>query len=153
MSIRVKIEGLKELQASIRELGKATGRNVMRRALLKAAEPLVEAAASNAPVRTGFLREDIEASTRLTKSARRNHGKLSPTGVEVYVGPGAAPRGIMQEFGTIHHPPQPFLRPAFDATHGEILSSIREDLKGEIEGAFKRRAKKLAKHAAKAGAK
>ncbi len=62
----VKIEGLKQLDAALGELTKATARAVTRRALLKAAEPMVQAAKQFAPVGdvkgAGNLRDSIAAS-------------------------------------------------------------------------------------------
>lgn len=62
----VKIEGLKELDAALGEMKKATAKAVARRALLRAAQPMVEAAKALAPVGhikgAGDLRASITAS-------------------------------------------------------------------------------------------
>jgi HK97 gp10 family phage protein len=150
MSIRVKVEGLKPLKDALQDLGKATGRNVMRRVLLERGEPIAEAMRQNAPVATGYLQGSIDVSTRLAPSARKGHEKLSDNAVEVFIGPSATPRAIMQEFGTVHHPPQPFARPAWDANKDETLEGIKDDIWAEIQKAVARRARKAAKAAAKA---
>lgn len=49
----MKVEGFKELEAALKELPKATGRNVIRRALISAAQPIVEMARANAPAQPG----------------------------------------------------------------------------------------------------
>lgn len=148
MSVRVKIEGLKELQANLQELGKATGRNVMRRVLMDRAEPIAEEAAALAPVRTGDVRDAITASSRLGRKARRGHGRLSQFAVEVYVGP---TEGLfystLLEFGTITAAPKPFMRPAWDAAEGTLLDGIRDDIWAEIEKAVARKGRKAAKMA------
>ena len=65
MSITVSVSGLKELDQALGELPKATARNVLKRTLAKAAEPIVAEAKQHAPVATGRLRDSIIASTRL----------------------------------------------------------------------------------------
>ena len=45
----LKVEGFKELESALKELPKATGRNCIRRALTKAADPIVQSAKSMAP--------------------------------------------------------------------------------------------------------
>lgn len=57
----LKVEGFKELEAALKELPTATGRNTIRRALTRAADPIVKAAQSNAPARpgSGVLKKSI----------------------------------------------------------------------------------------------
>jgi len=57
----------------------------------------------------------------------------------------------MQEFGTVHNGPHPFLRPAWDAEKDKVLAGLKDDLWAEIEKAAKRIARKAAKAAAEAG--
>lgn len=57
-----------------------------------------------APVDTGFMRDNISAD--LEKDVLRSPADYSS----------------FQEFGTIHHPPQPFMRPA---TREALTASIR----------------------------
>jgi len=147
--VTVKTEGFKELQEALLELPKATGRNVARRALLKAAKPIAEAASANAPIGpTGKLHISIDAGTQLTRRQRSQHTRASE--VEVFVGvTNAAPHGMHQEFGTAHNPPQPFLRPAFDGNVQQSLAIIRTELWNEIGKAAERLARKAARLAAK----
>lgn len=147
MKVTVKLEGLAEIAAALDELPKATGKNILRRILLERAEPIAEAARGHAPVFQGFLRSSINVSTRLTRRQRKRHRKAKPDDVEVFIGPGTDPAAHLQEFGTEHHGPQPFMRPAWDAEKDGVLEGLKEDLWGEIEKAVSRRAKKLAKGA------
>jgi len=56
----LKVEGFKELESALKELPKATGRNCIRRALTKAADPIVQSAKSMAPKGiTGNLKDAI----------------------------------------------------------------------------------------------
>jgi HK97 gp10 family phage protein len=152
MKIRVKVEGLKEIQAALHELPKSTARNVMRRVLKDVAEPIADQARQLAPVLSGDLKQSIGVSTKLSRRAKKDTGKLSANAVQVYIGPFAAPRAIIQEFGSFKEPPQPYMRPAWDANQGEILGKIGEMMWNEIAAAAARKARKEARAAAKAAA-
>lgn len=152
MTVRVKVEGLREIQTALHELPKATAKNVMRRVLREVAQPIADHASQNAPVDTGYLKRSVAVSTKLSKRARKDTEKLSDHAVQVYIGPSSAPRATMQEFGTLNHAPQPYMRPAWDAEKGTILPKIAGLMWREIERAAARRARKLARGAAKASA-
>lgn len=69
--------------------------------------------------------------------------------VQAYVGPRvAAFHGIFQEFGTVNHPPQPFLRPAFDSDKDALLQRLKVDIADEINKAVARAQRKAARLAA-----
>lgn len=142
-----KIEGLRELENALKELPKATGRHVLRRTLLKAGQPIAASAASRAPRLRGSLQMSITTGTKLSRRQRSLHKKQSQ--VEVFVGAGALVQAITQEFGTRNHPPQPFMRPAWDTGQARALASIRDDLAAEIEKARQRLARKAARVSAK----
>jgi HK97 gp10 family phage protein len=144
---RIKVEGLKEVQAALHELPKATAKNVIRRVLKSRGEPIADAARSRVPVDQGDLKRSIAVSTKLTRRQRGKHKKFGPNDVEVFVGPGAHPQAHMQEFGTSKEPAQPFMRPAWDQTRMDVLDGIAADLWTEIEKAVARRARKAAKAA------
>ena len=139
----VKIEGLKEIDEALGQLGKATGRNVMRRVALKRLEPMADAMRAKAPVDQTHLRDSI---TVTTKNPKRNRKRSE---VEAHAGPGRHPQAHLQEFGTQHHGPQPFARPAWDGGKDALLDGIREDFWDEISKAAARQAKKTARLAAK----
>lgn len=66
----MKIEGFKELEAALKELPKATSRNCIRRALITAAKPIVDAAIAKAPARPGsgvLKRSILVTKVRFTK--------------------------------------------------------------------------------------
>jgi HK97 gp10 family phage protein len=149
MSVKVKIEGLKEVKAALRELPDATAKNVMRRVLRKAGEPIAAAARSLVPVAQGDLRDSIAVSTKLSKRQRKMYRKANKDDVEVFVGAGPHPQAHLQEFGTSDHPAQPFLRPAWDQHKRPVLDSIKAYMWTDIRKAAERLAKKAAKIAAK----
>jgi hypothetical protein len=152
--VTVRVDGLRELDAALGELPKATGRNVMRRVALARLEPMAEEARRLAPVEDADLRDSIAVSTRLAGYARR-FNKRSKSEAEAHMGPAGAggkkapPQGSLQEFGTKNHPPQPFMRPAWDGGKDALLNGIKDDLKGEIEKAVQRLARKAARLATK----
>lgn len=141
------IEGLSDLQNALDELPKATSTNVLKRALLKAAEPIASAAESLAPVRTGRLRRSFVAGTSLSRRQKSQHHKESK--VEIFAGAGALVQAITSEFGTAKQSARPFMRPAWDSSKKPALDSIRDDIANEIEKARKRLARKAERLAAK----
>lgn len=165
----VKIEGLKELDAALGNLPKATARNVLVRTLRKAGEPIAERARQLVPVQTGQLRASIIVSPRLVnktgdaefaavlrsggsrEEARgalidaRRAAKGTGTFATMYVGAGQLPQAHMVEFGSRNNTPHPYLRPAFDEMKEAALSIIKAELGGEILKAASRLAKKMAK--------
>lgn len=168
MRTTVKVEGLKDLEKALEQFKPATAKAIARRALMKAAEPIVAEAKRRAPVDRGHLARSITASTNLghdvgkaafaaamkggaskgeavqaLRDARR--GDTSRSAVTIVIGPGRNPQAVMQEFGTQHHGPQPFLRPAWDGNHRKALDSIKDSMADEIMKAAKRAARKAAK--------
>lgn len=168
-SVRLKIEGLADLEKSLDNLSKAVGRNVLRRSMRKAAEPMAEMARELAPVRTGKLRESIKFGSLLNGSQRKLQRKLTleeRTAIELFLGPsyvkGSGGRvGHLVEFGTKPHlngglfpgtmhpgtAPQPFMRPAFDAEARPTIDRLGPILWSEIEKAAARAARKAARAA------
>lgn len=154
--LTVKIEGLRQIDAALGELGKTTGRNVLRRVAMARLEPMAEDARRHASGNnwSGELAESIGVSTKLAGYAKRLN-RRSKSEVEVYMGPGGrggskAPRqGSLQEFGTQNHSPQPSIRPAWDAGKDKLPDGIGADLWAEISKAAARQARKAARLAAK----
>jgi HK97 gp10 family phage protein len=145
LTTKVKIEGLKEAQKALRKLPDATAKNVMRRVLKTHGAAIAKRAQELAPENSGDLRESIVVSTKLTKRQRKQHRKAAKDDVEVYIGAGEVPQAHLQEFGTKNHPPQPFMRPAWDGAKRMILVGIRKDLWAEIKKAAARLARKALK--------
>jgi len=140
--IRVRVEGLRELQAALAELPRATSKNIQRRVLKKRAQPIADAARERAPVDEGQLRDSIAVSAKLSKRQRRLHRKFGPDDVEMFVGAGALPQAHLQEFGENG---TPFMRPAWEAHKRGVLDGIQADLWTEIQKAAARRARKAAR--------
>jgi HK97 gp10 family phage protein len=161
MKVTTKIEGLRELNDAIEELSKATGRNVVRRTLTKALYPMEQRAETNAPVgETRHLRESIEISAKISKrqgslhraeygskAIRTSEGfRMEPqTTVWMFMGPSGSAKSIVQEFGSIHVSPQPYMRPAWEGGKEQALKNIRDDLWDEVKRAAERVARKTAR--------
>lgn len=148
MIVTAKMEGLEETVSNLGELPKATGRNVLRRVLLRRGEPVAQMASQLAPEMSGRLAFSIAVSTQLTRRQRRG-AKVNE--VEVYIGPAAGAGSLyyasFREFGTAELPAHPYLRPAWDALKDMTLTMIGRDLGEEVEAA----AGRLARKAARAG--
>ena len=168
-----KIEGLKELDAALGQFSKSTGRGVLKRALVRAGEPIADAARAFAPFESGELKDSIQVSSRIKntignaefsaamqaglgiqaarsalRTARRNEkGSFA----EVHVGPAQAKtkddaiKRIVQEFGSSRQAAQPYMRPAWDSKQGEALDNVKIELAKEITKTAARIAKKKAK--------
>lgn len=89
-----------------------------RAAVMKVAGSIAREAQANAPVRTGALRDSIEASSVAT-------GKEA----EVQVG---APYGGYVEYGTRYMAAEPFLGPAIDAHRDELPAEISVAFEGSL---------------------
>lgn len=152
--VTVSISGLREVDAALGDLGKATGRNVLRRVAVSRLQPMAEEARRLAPddPRTvgNDLKNSIAVSTQLKGYAKRLN-KRSKSEAEAHMGPAgtkaakAPPQGSLQEFGTVNHDPKPFMRPAWDGGKDALLEGIKDDLWAEIERAAARQAKKAAR--------
>ncbi|KFB10335.1 HK97-gp10 family putative phage morphogenesis protein [Nitratireductor basaltis] len=154
MATRVSVDGLRELEKALEELPKATGKNVLRRVLRKAAEPIADdmrAKAPDDPVTQGNdLRSSIGIGTKLGKRQGKLHRKMfknDKAAVEMFVGAGVIPHSHLQEFGSTIHGPQPFARPAWDANKNHALNIVAKELGTEITKAAERLARKQAKAA------
>lgn len=142
---RVRVEGLKALNSSLMELKSSTARGVVRRTLLKAMEPMAEEARRNAPDDPATPNPDLESS--IAVSTKANRARTLRTEVNVYMGPTKEgyPQAIMQEFGTVHHPPQPYMRPAWDGGKDQLLEDVSTGLGEEIAKTAARLAKRARK--------
>lgn len=152
MAIRVKVEGLRELDRALSELPKSTQKAVLRRTLMKAGEPLADSMRGKAPddpVTGGNdLRSSIGVGIKLSPRQSRLHRKMfkdDKASAEVFVGAGPLPQASLQEFGTANHGPQSFARPAWDAGQMRVLETIKTVLWTEIKKSARRLANKLAK--------
>lgn len=148
----VKVEGLKELNAALMELPKATARNTLRRVLNKRAQPVADAMRSNVPFKSGDLKKSIRVGTKLSRRQGRAHRREhrdDKAFAEVFVGAGPDPAAHLTEYGGPTNAPVGWGRAAWDATQNGVLEGFKDDLWKEIDKAAKRLARKAAKAAAR----
>lgn len=149
----VKIEGLREVDEALGDLGKVLGRNVLRRVAVSRLKPMAEEARRLAPDDPNTGGNDLKTSIAVSTRLGKRQGKLnrkSKSEAEAHMGPAGPngnvpPQGIQQEFGNQNHGPQPFMRPAWDSGKEALPDGIGADLWAEIEKAAARQAKKAAK--------
>jgi len=119
---KIQVIGGERVDRALAALGEAAS-DVLEQAAQAGAEPVRESAERLAPELTGKLSESIVQVIL----------ELSDSEVEIAVGPDKeAFWGLYQEFGTPHHPAQPFLRPAFDENQERILEAIADELRKEL---------------------
>lgn len=143
MKVTVKFEGGRQLDAALNQFDERKRRTIGRKALDSAGEIIAKSMRSKVAVDTGGLRESIDVSGTLNKSAKSAHPKVAEQ--ERYVGPDGRPSGIQTEFGNEHQSAQPFARPAFDETKDEALKRIGDELWLGIDKAATAAARKAAK--------
>jgi HK97 gp10 family phage protein len=141
------IEGLAELDDALKDVSKATARNILLRTLKIRGEPIRSDGERNAPKDKGGLKQSYTVSTKLSRRQKSQNKKESQ--VEVYIGPGPHAKGVQTEFGNAHQAAHPHLRPAFDANVKPTLDNIAADLADQIEKARQRAARKAARILAK----
>lgn len=166
---KVTVSGLRELEESMAILTKATGRNVLKRALAKGGAPIAAAAVRNAPREFGDLEGSVRVSTRRPHdaapakkafaAAMRATGDRKVAGqaaraanasaindfAEAWTGPGRQPQAIQTEFGNEHQAADPWLRPAWDAEKQKALDEVVKNIRIEVEKAVRRAQRKAAK--------
>ncbi|HCO90504.1 MAG TPA: hypothetical protein DIT40_05980 [Alphaproteobacteria bacterium] len=144
--MKVKVEGLRDVERALKQLPRATAKASARRILKEAGEPIARAGAANAPQQHGDLAESYGVGTKLTKRQRKVSRRESD--VEVYVGPND-PGAVQTEFGNDHQSAQPHLRPAWDGHRMGALETIKSGIWGEVTKTIARYQKRMAKKGAK----
>lgn len=155
----VRIEGLKELEKALTEMKTSTARGVVRRTLLKALEPMREAAEGYAPDDPSTGAPDLHRSIatgdklKVGRMASVSGFGFKDGNVTVWMGPtrDGYPQAIMQEFGTVKQAAQPYMRPAWDAGKGQLLDDVKTGMGEEIRKTAERAAKRAAMKALRAG--
>lgn len=120
----IRVQGAAAAKEQLDDMAAALLQNVKAAMTAEAAELEAEAR-RRCPVDTGGLRDSIRAGVR-----------AQDADIEAVVGSTldyAAP----MELGTLHHPPAPYLAPAYrarkDALTGHIKQAVRRAMEGEIE--------------------
>lgn len=108
MSAHVQFHGFEKLSDEIKKLDFSDQRDFLADAAIEAVEPIRADMSARAPVDSGFLSEHIVAQVDKKYTDIRGVAvDVAPVGKAFYAG--------FQEYGTAHHPPQPFGQPALEA--------------------------------------
>ncbi len=140
MKMRVHVEGLQQIDAALNQFTPAKRRAIGRVALDNGGEILAKAARAKAPRLTGALAESIDVSGTLSRAQKAEHAKAAEQ--ERFVGPDNRPQAHLREFGGDGNAPDPYMRPAWDETHGQVLDRIGDELWIGIEKAVTAAARK-----------
>ena len=149
MRVSVTLQGSADLMKRLRELPAAVGVTVQRNALIAGAEPMRADAAALAPRDASssgpHLADNIAIGVQSKRKLKMSglsaaEEDIAGAGPVVEVGPELQPDdvfyGYFQEYGTIHHPAKPFMRPAFDAQKHNSLNLVLASLWAAIRKAL-----------------
>lgn len=141
-----KLEGGRALEKALQQFARPMAKASGRRALKKAADPILKVYKANTTVASGELVGSETAGTRLNKrQSRLNRTNDSKSAVEVHIGT-ADPAGIQEEFGNRHQAPHSSLTGAWAAEGGQKATDrIGSELWTDIEKTAARVAKRAAK--------
>jgi HK97 gp10 family phage protein len=127
--VDIEIKGLDEIEKRLKQLPQKVAKKVVRKAVREGAKPILKAAQSKVPVKTGALKKSLKV--------RAMKAKLAKGGAGVHVGvsdqwfKGDLFYGGMVEFGTKNMPAKPFIRPAYDEKKNEAVKvTVKHLLKG-----------------------
>lgn len=152
----IKVEGLKELDRALSEMKTATARGVVRRTMMKALQPMADEASRLAPDDPRTNGQDLHRSIKVGDALKAGRSMLTKGfgfkdgQVTVWMGPTREgyPQAIMQEFGTVNQPAQPYMRPAWDGGKDALLDGLAKGMAAEITKTAERAARKAARHLA-----
>lgn len=149
----VRVEGLRELGETMRALGRETATKIAGAMTNAGAQVVKKDAIRRAPehdephkvdgvlVQPGNLKRNI-----VVKKVSRNRTPLTSAHIVTVRGKKkdgyAARYGRLQEFGTVHQAPQPFLRPAFDSNRMQAVQAMKKRGEQRIMAAAKKAAKR-----------
>jgi HK97 gp10 family phage protein len=131
------MKGDKALAKTLKRLGVRVQRRVMRQAVNAATTPIVKAARSRAPKRSGLLKKSLGKKVRTYAEKMTVVGIVGPRTnvVGEHEGKKVRPalyshlveRGFIAADGSFV-PPQPFLEPAMAEAEGQAVDIMREKL-------------------------
>lgn len=151
LHLTVKVDGLDGVLEALEEIPKiATEKNVVRRALVDAAEPIRATWSELAPYDPTdpglHLRDSVIVSEKT--SSKQGDASAPPGGVTIFIGPDARlPRhhGIFMEFGTFKDVAQPSGRPAFDSKKYETINLVGFFMWVQIDATAQRLSRRAAR--------
>lgn len=140
----VTVEGLKDLQQQLLDLGAEIGQKVLAAAARKAMVPVLNDAKALCPKDSGALADSIT----LTATKPKEGDAVAVAGLKIgssdLTAKGELPparRWHFVELGTSKMAAHPFLRPALDRQASTVLDVLKVELQAGIQRAIKRAAK------------
>lgn len=148
-AVTMKIAGLRDLDAALGELSKATARNTLVRVGKAALQPMADVTNRMAPDDPDTGGNDLSGSyivgTKLNARQKKLAKKEPKDFATVYMGTND-PAGVQQEFGNVNHGPKSHIRPAFEQEARPTIDRIAKGLEPEIKkSAARARARALKK--------
>lgn len=165
--MKIKVKGLKEIEAQLVKLGSKDGTRVLRAAMLKGAKPIEEQARANASAikRSGAL--GLSIGSRFLVGAQKAAASLfiqlpamggrftvtiapllkSKLAISLYnLRYRRKRRGIYHghflEYGTAKSSKRPFLKPALDTRGAQAISIFADEIRKGIDRMLRRKAKR-----------
>lgn len=144
MIFSAKISGIKETTEALKRLPAATTRPAVARGMNKALQPVRDAMASAAPVKTGLYRSRFTVSRKLSNKEWRKLKKDRTIAISMFAG-AANPLSHLLEDGTKHRyqkstgrytgrgPRIPHVRPAWSGQKDRLLSEVGDVIWKEIQ--------------------
>ena len=140
-SVTIKVEGLRELGEKMRGLSADVNKKIARATTNAGAQVIKKIAIRHAPVSPPEVTPGIPPGNLKKNIIVRYKGKRSrmtsehvvtvrAKGAKVVGEPYRV--GIFQEYGTVNHGPQPFMRPALDQGKGQALEAMKKRLSERI---------------------
>lgn len=130
--------GFKELESDLAQMARRLGseyggafRGIAESILQEAAEPIKAAALRHVSVRTGKLRDAIQAG-RVSKRVHKDGGYTITVGVHRESGAGYAAPVEFGHGGPGPAPAHPFMRPAYNEANDQAYAIIRARLIDEL---------------------
>lgn len=150
MTASMKVTGFRELDTLLQAMPRRLAGPGVAAGMRKALQPVAEAARAYAP---GSLDTRIRIAPTIKAGQMLQSLEKPGKGRKVMFVGCTAPHGHLVEFGTGARyqkngrytgimPPDPFLRPAWDAHKDEVLRGLADAIRVEIEAALGRRIKK-----------
>lgn len=143
-TITATVRGAEHINDVLSQLGKKVAENALKTAVERGAQPIINAAKAKAPIlkepsknrKPGELRDSICAEVKLNKRKGSARAKIGPKRTKGAGRQDPGCWGLMEEFGSVHNPAQPYMRPAYDSAGNDAVKELTNALKSAIDEAL-----------------
>lgn len=136
--VKVRVSGLRELDAALNELDLDIRKRAARKAAKDALEPVKQQIERNAPVDTGGLRASVRWSSTTAQGRLKKLGKNAFMVTSINVGfptrnnVRGGYQALQVEFGANGKAARPFIRPAIQGKEKAVFMRFRRTLRESI---------------------